>query len=168
MKVRLLILVFIGFLAQACEYFKKAEDPESIANQTIEEIDWGDIDSYPLFDGCDETATMGFQKQCFESVLLNAFHNELTKHQFVVNEQFNETIRIHFSVDTVGMLQINTISASEVVKQQLPTLDSLIYRSMETLPKIYPALKRNQPVQTSFSVPLQISAKNEHALKPER
>ena len=156
MKIRLLILLLVGLLCQSCEYFKKAEHPDTIADQDIDNIDWTTVETYPLFEGCDELSSKALQKQCFEEVLLASIQTKLQTHQFIVNESINETIYLDFLVDTLGVLQILNVDASAKVRQQLPVLDSLIRRSIDSLPSLDPARKQNLYVQATFRVPMRI------------
>jgi hypothetical protein len=41
-----------------------------------------------------------------------------------------------------------------LTKQQIPELDSILKSSLEGLPKLYPAIKRSQQVQTVFQLPI--------------
>ena len=47
----------------------------------------------------------------------------------------------------------------KLTKQQIPGLDSLLNYSLKGLPKLYPAIKRSQQVQTAFQLPLVLKVK---------
>ena len=65
-----------------------------------------------------------------------------------------DTIRIDLLVSNSGELQISKIQTQELTREQLPLLDSILTRSLEGLPKLYPAIKRSQQVQTAFQLPI--------------
>ncbi len=152
---------FCGLLLLAslfsCEYFKKAEDPEAIANKVLQEIDWNAVDTYPLFDHCEELAEKPAQKRCFVETVRNTLDQQLKKQLFVVADGTNEAINVAFEVDTLGNIQITGIQSSSALRAQLPTLDSLLHQSLDSLPRLFPALKRNQPVATIFSVDIAVN-----------
>ena len=51
-------------------------------------------------------------------------------------------------------LKYSQTQAHELTKQQIPELDSILNSSLEGLPKLYPAIKRSQQVQTVFQLPI--------------
>ena len=53
-----------------------------------------------------------------------------------------------------GEIKISQIQAQEQTKQQIPDLDSILSYSLKGLPKLYPAIKRSQQVQTAFQLPI--------------
>jgi hypothetical protein len=53
-----------------------------------------------------------------------------------------------------GEIKIFQTQTHELTKQQIPELDSILKSSLEGLPKLYPAIKRSQQVQTVFQLPI--------------
>ena len=72
----------------------------------------------------------------------------------VVTQNVTDTIRIDFLVNNKGSLSISNIQSKPLTRQQIPGLDSLITHSLQGLPKLYPAIKRSQLVQSAFQLPL--------------
>jgi hypothetical protein len=66
----------------------------------------------------------------------------------------SDTIIIDLVVSKVGEIQISKIITKQITRDQIPTLDSIIIRSLMGLPKLYPAIKRSQQVQTAFQLPI--------------
>ena len=50
---------------------------------------------------------------------------------------------IDLLVSNSGELQISKIQTQELTREQIPSLDSILKRSLEGLPKLYPAIKRS-------------------------
>ena len=65
----------------------------------------------------------------------------------------NERVEIWNKVKT-GEIKIFQTQTHELTKQQIPELDSILKSSLEGLPKLYPAIKRSQQVQTAFQLPI--------------
>ena len=66
----------------------------------------------------------------------------------------SDTITINLVVSKSGELQISEIQTQELTREQIPMLDSILIRSLKGLPKLYPAIKRSQQVQTAFQLPI--------------
>jgi uncharacterized protein YcbK (DUF882 family) len=75
----------------------------------------------------------------------------------IVTQTVSDTIIIELLVSNEGKLQISKIQTNELTKEQIPILDSILVRSLEGLPKLYPAIKRSQQVQTAFQLPIILS-----------
>jgi uncharacterized protein YcbK (DUF882 family) len=71
-----------------------------------------------------------------------------------VTQTVSDTIRIDLLVSNNGELQISKIQTQEVTRAEIPDLDSILNRSLKGLPKLYPAIKRSQQVQTAFQLPI--------------
>ena len=66
----------------------------------------------------------------------------------------SDTIIIDLVVSKVGEIQVSKIITQQLTRDQIPNLDSIIIRSLKGLPKLYPAIKRSQQVQTAFQLPI--------------
>ena len=71
-----------------------------------------------------------------------------------MTQTVSDTIRIDLLVSNNGELQISKIQTQEVTRSEIPDLDSILNRSLTGLPKLYPAIKRSQQVQTAFQLPI--------------
>lgn len=127
---------------------------EQLVKEEMESINWNDVDRYPLFDGCDETKDKEIQKRCFKTTFISHLLDTLQKQEMVVHKALHDTVHVQLLIDQQGVLSILSIKKSEQVQKQIPQLDSIITRSLTTLPTLYPALKRDIPVATKLNLPI--------------
>ena len=150
-----LILIAILVILTSCEYFnKKKIDTKDILDEELQSINWNDVDEYPTFAICDSSDN---KKTCFEDVLRNRLNDQLSKQNIIVTEDVSDTILLKIHIDNKGNFSIKNIVSSEMTKTQIPQLDSLLRHSFDSLPKIYPAIKRAQQVATEFSLPVVVN-----------
>ena len=150
-----LILIIILVVLTSCDQFnKKKIDTKEILDEELKSINWNDVDDYPTFTICDTSDT---KKTCFEDVLRNRMNDYLSKQNIIVTEDINDTILLKIHIDKKGNFTIKSIVSSELTKAQIPQLDSLLRHSFDSLPKIYPAIKRSQQVATEFNLPVVVT-----------
>ncbi|HLT33216.1 MAG TPA: hypothetical protein VKZ98_05445 [Aquaticitalea sp.] len=150
-----LLLIAILLCLTSCDYFnKKKIDSETIVEEELKSINWNDVDEYPAFSICDSSEN---KKVCFEDVLRNRLNTNLSKQNIVVSEDVNDTVLLKIHIDNKGKFSIKDIIYSDLTKSQIPELDSLLRHSLDSLPKIYPAIKRGQQVATEFNLPVLIN-----------
>ncbi|WP_299339026.1 hypothetical protein [uncultured Psychroserpens sp.] len=155
MKRLFFFLVIFNLLS--CDYFdKKKVYTEDILEEELQTFNWKDVDEYPVFESCDSTSGKENKKVCFENTLRNILNKNLAKHQIIVSEDINDTVKLYITIDNKGDFVINDIISSELTKAQIPELDSLLRHSLDSLPKIYPAIKRSQYVTSKFMLPVVI------------
>lgn len=139
----------------SCDYFNsKKVSPDEIVRKEIKSINWNDVDRYPLFETCDETATRDEQKDCFQQEFVSHFYKTLKNHQLVVRRNIRDTVKVHLLIDNRGEISIVSINKSETTEKLLPALDGLMELTVSRLPKVYPALKRDIPVSTRVVMPV--------------
>ena len=150
---------FLLLLMISCEYFglHKSNKEELVQNE-MKNINWNDVDKYPLFEYCDETASKKKQKECFQSILTNNILNSISENNIEVSKSINDTIHVQLLVSNKGVVTILNIEKSELIAQEIPQLNRYIATSIQRLPKIYPALKRDIPVSAKFSLPIILKA----------
>ena len=138
-----------------CSYFeKKKVSSEEYLNQSLESFNWNELDEYPAFENCTtETQTLQ-RKLCFENTLSSHLYAVLEEAQIVVAEPLKDTVLISFEVSASGELGIKDMRISEALTVGIPGIDSLIYRSLDSLPKLHPAIKRGQEVKSQFQLPI--------------
>ena len=66
----LLVVLFSGLLVSCNLFASKEKKMRKLVEQEMRDINWNDIDSYPLFENCDETQTKKGQRECFEQEVL--------------------------------------------------------------------------------------------------
>lgn len=150
-----LSLVFCAVVLISCNYFeKKKVYTEDILQEELQTFNWNEVDEYPTFASCDSASGKENKRQCFENTLLQILNNKLSDQNIVVTEDINDTILLKITIDNKGNFNINDIKSSELIKAQIPDIDSLLIHSFDSLPKIFPAIKRSQQVATQFSLPV--------------
>ena len=150
----LFIVIFLGSFFSCNYYEKKKLNSETILMEELKTFNWNELDSYPSFETCDDSIDFQETKMCFEQTLISHFSEFFTEKNLVVTENVTDTIRIDFLVNNKGSLSISNIQSKPLTRLQIPTLDSLITHSLQGLPKLYPAIKRSQQVQSAFQLPL--------------
>src|SRR5690606_37472556 len=135
----LLLLLFIS-----CEYFGlKKSTKEDIVNREMKSINWNDVDKYPLFEECDETASKAVQKECFTTILSNHILNSLSQNNIEVHESINDTVNVQLLISNEGIVSILKVENNDKITNQIPQLNRYIATSIQSLPVVYPALKRD-------------------------
>jgi len=153
---RIFIFLLI-FNMMSCDYFsKKKVYSQDLLENELETFTWNDVDEYPTFASCDSTLGKVKKQKCFESTLRNILNTNLSQHHIVVSESIDDTVQLKITIDNQGAFSINSIESNTLTKQEIPQLDSLLRQSLDSLPKIFPAIKRSQQVATQFSLPVVI------------
>ena len=141
----------------SCDYFdKKKVNSQDIVNEELQTFNWKDVDEYPSFQACESSGSKQESKQCFETTLITHITNRLSKKIIVVTENVEDTVVIKFHISETGNLSVLNIKNKENTKEQIPNLESLLTSSLDSLPKIFPAIKRGQQVKTEFTLPIRI------------
>lgn len=154
--MKFFVVVFSFVLLTSCDYFSKQKvDANDILKEELQTINWNDVDEYPSFDSCDSVTAQN-KKNCFENTLLSFVNSSLSKQNIVVTDDIDDTIMVTILIDQKGDLSINDIEISRHTKIHIPKIDSLLIHSFDSLPKIYPAIKRSQQVATQFKFPIKI------------
>ncbi|MBP0905668.1 hypothetical protein ACFSKN_16490 [Mariniflexile gromovii] len=154
------ICVFILVLAlTSCEYFNaKKTTPEAILNEELQTFNWNDVDVYPTFSECDSIETKNGKTTCFTEVLTTHILEKLQKDSIVVTQDVTDTINLKFQVSETGILSLLNIDTDSLIMKEIPNIEALIYSSLDSLPKVFPAIKRGQQVKTEFELPVIIQA----------
>ena len=153
MKKLFVLLLILSFFS--CNYFNaKKISSEDILSEELKTFTWNEVDAYPIFESCDSTLSQVESKLCFQQVLTDSISHYLYKNEIVVSSSINSTINLDFEVSDRGYLSLINIEQDSLISAEIPQLDSLLYKSIESLPKIYPALKRGQQVTTKFRLPI--------------
>ncbi|WGD35505.1 hypothetical protein [Olleya sp. YS] len=153
MKQIAVLLVF--FLLVSCQYFDvKKTTPEAILSEELKTFNWNEVDNYPSFEICDSLQTKLESKECFETTLANHISETLQTETIIVSQDINDTIMLSFLISEKGKLDINSIKMDSITSQEIPNIETLITDSLNTLPQIFPAIKRGQQVKTEFKLPI--------------
>jgi hypothetical protein len=133
---------------------KREEKTQELVDQEIRAIDWEEVDQYPLFADCDELAGRPEQKKCFMETLLKHFSKTLQESDLVLEEEVKDTVFVDFRMEDTGAITLITIKNDEEIQKQLPGFRNQIEKSLNSLPRIEPALKRGIPVSAKFRIPI--------------
>jgi hypothetical protein len=151
-RLYILPLLLLGF---SCENFNvKKTSPEAILKEELETFNWADVDRYPTFKACDTVTSKTNRQKCFETTLTSRITTYLQEQVIVVTKDVNDTLLLDFSISNTGKIDILHIKMDANTKTHIPELETLITKSMQTIPQIFPAVKRGQQVNTKFQLPL--------------
>ena len=154
MNLRLMSLTCCVLLASCTSWETKKITTEDFLNQERYIIDITDVDTYPIFDVCDELSEKMVLKQCFEDYVTNTLYAELSNRTIIVQESINDTVWIDLIVDEKGKFCLDSIHLTPMVRQEIPELPLWIYDATLAIPKAEPAIERSIPVKTRFKVPI--------------
>ena len=153
------ICVFlVVMMLTSCEYFNvKKTSSETILKEELKTFNWNDVDEYPTFSECDSLSSKQDKKQCFEKVLRTKIAAYLQQESIVVTRDINDTINLQFQLSETGVLKLLSSKVDSLTVTQIPNIKSLLVKSLDSLPRIFPAIKRGQQVTTQFKLPIIIS-----------
>lgn len=154
------IWVFIVALTlTSCEYFNvRKTSSEAILNEELKTFNWNDVDVYPTFSMCDSVESKQQKTNCFTQVLTTHILKQLHSQPIIVTHEVADTVNLKFQISEKGVLSLLSIEVDSLITQEIPNIEALIYSSLDSLPKIFPATKRGQQVKTAFDLPVIIKA----------
>ncbi len=153
--MRPIVFLLILLLATSCNYFeKKKVYPEDLLEEELRTFNWNEVDTYPTFTSCDSITVREDSRACFQNTIIGSVNQFLEAQHIVVSNDVNDTIRLKISIDNKGVLVVKSIQLQPETAIQIPEIDSLLRQSLKGIPKIYPAIKRGQPVTTAFELPV--------------
>lgn len=156
--MRYFFVILLVFMLTSCEYFKvKKTSSEAILKEELETFNWNDVDVYPTFAECDSVALKEEKKQCFEYAIIEHISYYLHEEMIVVTKDINDTIMLQFQVSKSGDLTLVNAQIDTLTSQEIPEISNLLNKSLDALPKIFPAIKRGQHVTTEFNLPVIIN-----------
>ncbi len=151
--------VIFCLILTSCNYFNvQKTSSEQILKDELQAFNWNEVDEFPTFSSCDTSSTKQRRKSCFETTLANHILNKLSQEKLIVSHDLNDTIIIEFKLSEKGEISILNMKIEEETRRILPKLEKQIFTSIDSLPEIFPAIKRGQQVTTQFKLPLIIKA----------
>jgi hypothetical protein len=112
------------------------------------------VDQYPTFETCDDDNNYEGNKTCFESIFTTHIFEVLKDSDMAFLDSENDTILVNFLVSKTGEITISNLYASQLSEVSIQNLNEILSASLLELPKLYPAIKRSQHVQTVFQLPI--------------
>ena len=136
------LLLFVLLVLTSCNLFEsKEEKTQKLVAEKLLQIDWSDVDAYPLFSDCDESVSKVLQKSCFEKKLLSHLSRGLKEFYLTSETKIAAVVFLDLRVEKDGNVTIDTIENKDVFGGQIEKLEDQITKSLKTLPHIEPALK---------------------------
>ncbi|APG60498.1 hypothetical protein [Christiangramia salexigens] len=156
MKKALLPVLFLFIVS--CNFETKKISSEEVLEQESRSLNWKEVDEYPTFKACQDRTELRAAKQCFETMVANSIYSYLASQNPVVSKSINDTLYIHLEITKEGKARIESVKIDTSITNQLPDIEKWLHRSIDSLPKIYPASKRGIPVSTRFKMPVVVKA----------
>jgi hypothetical protein len=148
------IIVILGIVLFSCTYFEKQVQKKASIQQVDTVVDFNSVDAFPLFPKCKDIPSRDKQQICFQLEMAQHIYASLKQYQLNSLEVLNDTVLVKLKVDALGKTSLSTIKISEQTNQLLPEFDSILKVSINNLPTLQPAIKRNMPVTTEFTLPI--------------
>ena len=155
--MRNLLVLIVILSCTSCEYFNvKKTSSEAILNEELQTFNWNDVDEYPNFSACDSSETKAEKTRCFQQTITTTIANFLEAERIVVSEDIHDTLMLKFRVSQKGELVLIHAKIDSLTLQEIPNIKDLLENSLDSLPKLFPAIKRGQQVTTEFKIPVVI------------
>jgi len=122
--------------------------------EELKTFNWNEVDRYPSFENCENSIYFQDNKNCFEQTITAHISEYFGTQNIIVSQTVSDTILIDLLVTNRGELQVFKIQTDDLTRKQIPAFDSILKRSLHGLPKLFPAIKRSQQVQTAFQLPI--------------
>lgn len=158
--MRQICVFLLLIMLTSCEYFNvKKTSSETILKEELKAFNWNDVDEYPTFSVCDSLTSKQEKKRCFQRVLSMHISIYLQKESIIVTQDIKDTIDLQFQVSEKGVLTLLNLKVDSLTIAQIPNIKTLLTESLDSLPEVFPAIKRGQQVTTEFRLPIIINAK---------
>ncbi|MDA9575869.1 hypothetical protein N9R87_01890 [Flavobacteriaceae bacterium] len=149
------ILILCFFVCFSCSYFEKKKlDSNVILEKELQTFKWDEVDHYPTFETCGDTMDYLENKGCFESTITAHISEVLNDRDFVFSESKKDTIWVYFLVSKAGEITLSNLKGGGLSEASIQNLNEILSASLLELPKLFPAIKRSQHVQTIFQLPI--------------
>ena len=157
MFLRVFSFLILVIFCTSCDKFLFSKKNQLPVLDTV--INFNEVDFSPSFAVCDSLVEKDAKSACFRTNIHQKIGEELQKKALTIKDSVDEIVIVHLLIDAKGILKLEQIEASEVIMEQLPTLDSLLAISIQNISKIYPAIKRGIPVKTKYILPIRVQFK---------
>ena len=143
----------------SCEFeIQKKISADKYLEQELKTIDWSSVDELPLFESCLNSSTD--KQKCFMSYFSDKLKKNLVDNNFVLNRTLVDTVYFNLKIDKLGNVTYEKIEINKNSNKYKNAIEKALSSTINNLPKVYPALKRGQPVDVQFNFPLLISTEN--------
>lgn len=125
------------------------------------DIDYSTVDVYPMFLSCEGLDTKQKQEDCFGVELVTRLDELISSEKIKASNVIYDTVFVDLLIEKDNKIKIGQIQSSELVKNKIPNLDSVLIASINNLPYLtQPAIKRGIPVNAQFKLPILIKVKD--------
>jgi len=156
-KVFCLFFLIIFF---SCEFeIQKKISADKFLEEELKTIDWSSVDKLPLLESCLNSNLDN--KKCFVSYFSSQLKKNLANNDFVLNRTLIDTIYFNLKIDKIGNVTYEKIQTNEDLNKDQNAIETALNVTIKNLPKVYPGIKRGQPVDVEFNFPLLISTENQ-------
>lgn len=139
----------------SCEFLVSTEEKtQKLVREELKIINWNDVDQYPLFRDCDETAPKALQRQCFQTTMSGHFSQALKGLEFRVDRDLHDTVYIDFVIDEQGFISVLNMENKTTTFGEIAGLTTKIAEQLYTITPVKPAVKRGLPVRLRFRLPI--------------
>ena len=153
MQKQLITFLISSLVIISCNYFDNKSFKEAIQEvDTI--VDFNTVDAFPLFPNCQDIPAREKQEICFQLEMAQHIYASLKEYQFNAKDIMSDTVLIKLKVDRAGKTSLSSIRISNETTQLLPKFDSIVKVCLHNLPDLMPAIKRDMPVSTEFTLPI--------------
>lgn len=153
--IRACLCMLIVICCQSCNYFETQKmDADTFYKDEMATINWDDVDRYPLFSNCDETASKAEQLSCFHSQISASLDPVLSDSIHGVLVAVNDTVHLELHIDTLGVFHLKQLEMDSLTRTQLPNLDKWLASALDDIGPVSPAIKRGVPVATRYTLPV--------------
>ena len=156
MNVKNWYIGFLVFTLFSCDNFVlKKENKKDIVKESLEKLNWHEVEQPPLFDLCKENSTKDLES-CFQRTITEHIYTYLVENPLSIKETIKDTIWVPLLITKDGKIVLEDFTLPPTITVQIPDLKNIIEKSISSLPEIKPAHTRSTPVTTLYKLPLVI------------
>ena len=156
-----LLLLFIALFTQ-CDYLPFQKKKDLVPLDTI--VDFTTVDAPPTFISCKDLIDKEKKANCFRNTLSKLVSEELNNKDYskdlIVRSDVDEVVNLKIQFDREGVLQLKDVQLSKELVNEIPAIKSIFQKTIQKLPKVFPAIKRGIPVATEYVLPVRIKLEN--------
>ena len=146
-----LLLILLG--TSACKYFE-SPNVKAPVQEVDTVVDFNTVDAFPLFPKCKDIPNREKQQICFQLEMSQHIYAALKIYELNTKSDISDTVFVKLKVNANGKTSLSALQISEETASLLPEFDSILRVSLNQLPVLEPAIKRDMPVTTEFTLPI--------------
>ena len=133
----------------------KEEKVEALVKEEMSQINWEEVDSYPLGIDCDEMLSKPLQKKCFQEQVSRFFREAVDDFDADAAHLRGKRFVFTFEVDQDGLVTcLDDIYEAQSIETDVIALHDHLKKSCEDLIFNTPATKKGIPVKMRFQIPI--------------